>query len=65
MNGGFTAAALRLAGVATRAFGWVPDHFWQATPAELAATLATDDAAATAPLSRTELDALMEREAHD
>jgi hypothetical protein len=32
----FAASALRLAGVAGRAFGWTPNDFWRATPAELA-----------------------------
>lgn len=33
----FADAAARLAGLAGIAFGWTPDTFWQATPAELAA----------------------------
>ena len=61
----FAAAAGRLAGLVTRAFGWVPEQFWQATPAELAAIFATDDTLATTPLSRIELDTMMERETHD
>lgn len=55
----FAACAVRLAGLSTRAFGWTPDAFWHATPAELAAILATDDAAHPAPLGRGELAALM------
>ncbi len=55
----FAASAARLAGLATRAFGWTPDAFWHATPAELAAILATDDAAHPAPLGRGELAELM------
>lgn len=33
----FGEAAGRLAGVAGLLFGWSPDQFWRATPAELAA----------------------------
>jgi hypothetical protein len=33
----FADAAGRLAGLAGLAFGWSPDRFWRATPAELAA----------------------------
>ncbi|OAN64841.1 phage tail assembly chaperone [Sphingomonas sp. TDK1] len=33
----FADAARRLAGLAGLAFGWGPDRFWRATPAELAA----------------------------
>jgi hypothetical protein len=35
----FAEAAGRLAGLAGLAFGWSPDRFWRATPAELAALL--------------------------
>lgn len=33
----FAEGAGRLAGMAGAAFGWSPDAFWRATPAELAA----------------------------
>ncbi|AQR74429.1 phage tail assembly chaperone [Sphingomonas sp. LM7] len=33
----FAVAAVRLAGAVGLAFGWVPDTFWNATPAELGA----------------------------
>ncbi|MEG3153112.1 phage tail assembly chaperone, partial [Sphingomonas sp. ZT3P38] len=33
----FAEAAVRLAGQAGVAFGWTPDVFWRATPAELLA----------------------------
>lgn len=65
MSASFAQAAGRLAGFAIRAFGWSPDQFWQATPAELATALAVDDAAGPATLSRAELHALIERENHD
>ena len=45
----FAERAARLAGVAGVVFGWTPDVFWGATPAELGAlvrALAGEDAAA-------------------
>jgi uncharacterized phage protein (TIGR02216 family) len=57
----FAAGAGRLAGRVPRLLGWQPGEFWQATPAELAAILG-DGRTAPAPLSRTELTDLMERE---
>ena len=59
MSETFAAAALRLCGLSARALGWRPAEFWAATPAELAAVLA-DPAADPAPLSRTDLNRLME-----
>lgn len=63
-EGLFAPGARRLAGLATRAFGWPPDTFWHATPAELAAILAPDELAAAPSLGRSELAQLMERDAH-
>ncbi len=60
----FARSAARLAGLAARALGWRPSEFWAATPAELALSLGTEDAAG-APPSRVELNTLIEREAHD
>lgn len=37
----FAENAARLAGCAGVAFGWSPDLFWQATPAELSALVRT------------------------
>ena len=37
MTPSFAAAARRLAGLVGVAFGWTPETFWQATPAELEA----------------------------
>jgi hypothetical protein len=59
----FGDGAQRLAGLVPRLLGWRPGEFWHATPAELAAILAADRPAA-APLSRTELTALLERDGH-
>lgn len=57
----FAAGALRLAGLTARTLGWRPGDFWNATPAELAAVLAPDAGGEAAPLSRGELNNLMER----
>ncbi len=62
MNEHFGPGASRLAGLCTREFGWTPDQFWQATPAEIAAILTIETPASEVPLSRTELAALMERD---
>jgi uncharacterized phage protein (TIGR02216 family) len=62
MSESFTDGAARLAGLVPRLFGWPPDAFWNATPAELAAILAPEAGGEPAPLSRGELDRLMERE---
>jgi hypothetical protein len=35
--GTFAEAAVRLAGLSAVLFGWTPDAFWRATPAELRA----------------------------
>ena len=59
----FAAGALRLAGLVPRLLGWRPGEFWTATPAELAAIF-TDPADSGAPLTRGELDALMEQDRH-
>lgn len=58
----FADGAQRLAGLVPRALGWRPAEFWAATPAELAAILDDGGATGSAPLSRTELAALMERD---
>lgn len=61
-EGEFAPGALRLAGLACRALGWRPAHFWDATPAELASVLAPQEGGDTAPLTRGELEAMMERD---
>jgi len=59
----FTAGAARLAGLVPRLLGWRPDHVWRATPAELAAIFTADtEAGGGAPLTRTELDQLLEQD---
>lgn len=58
----FTQVAARLAGQAGVAFGWSPDRFWRATPAELMAlvqVLSGADAQA-APPDRGTIAAMME-----
>lgn len=64
MTGAFGPAALRFYALAAQALGWRPDHFWNATPAELAAALAPCAADGAAPLSRAELQNLLEHD-HD
>lgn len=61
MSRHFGPDAARLAGLTARLLGWRPDHFWQATPAELAAILAPLGSG-TAPLGRQDLYRMMERE---
>jgi uncharacterized phage protein (TIGR02216 family) len=59
----FTDSASRLAGLMPRLFGWRPDDFWCATPAELAAIFDPDgESGDAAPLSRAELDSLLEQD---
>ena len=56
----FAQAAARLAGQTGVAFGWTPELFWAATPAELAAlvrALAGEDAA---PPDRNTIGRMME-----
>jgi|JI10StandDraft_1071094.scaffolds.fasta_scaffold66393_2 hypothetical protein len=61
MSDSFGPGAALLAGLAARLLGWRPAEFWGATPAELAAILAPTSSDA-GPLSRTDLNRLMERE---
>ncbi|NKI99803.1 phage tail assembly chaperone [Novosphingobium sp. SG707] len=58
----FGEGSRRLAGLAARLLGWRPHEFWAATPAELAAILAPDAAPGPAPLTREEMNRLMERD---
>ncbi len=58
----FAANAIRLAGIIPRTLGWLPQSFWDATPAELAAIFSTDDPPPGEPLTRSEMVTLMERE---
>ena len=62
MSASFTAAASRLAGVIPRLLGWSPHAFWEATPAEIVAILRPDGPGSEAPLTRSELAALVERD---
>ena len=60
----FSEGAARLAGQVTRLLGWPPDTFWHCTPAELAAILSDPQASGGSFLTRTDLNHLMERDAH-
>lgn len=58
----FGSAALALAGMMARAFGWRPDAFWTATPADVAAVLGPwCEADAAAGIDRAGLAAMMEQ----
>ena len=56
----FACAATRLAGVAGLAFGWAPETFWSATPAELAALAGALRGEEPGPLDPGELARLKE-----
>jgi len=58
----FAEGAARLAGLVPRTLGWPPRELWDATPAELAAIFAAGADDNPAPLTRTELTTLMERD---
>jgi uncharacterized phage protein (TIGR02216 family) len=59
----FADAAVRMAGQAGVLFGWGPERFWNATPAELAALVAViAPGDGTVPLGAAELAALRERD---
>lgn len=52
MDEAFGPAAARLAGFCAVAFGWSPDQFWQATPAEVASVVAALMPADEVPATR-------------
>jgi hypothetical protein len=56
----FAEAAARLAGAAGIAFGWTPDTFWNATPAELGALVRALSGEDAAPLDASEFAQLKE-----
>lgn len=56
----FAGAAARLAGVAGVMFGWSPEAFWRATPAELGALVAVFCPEQAAPIDAGALRRLME-----
>ncbi|WP_083671995.1 phage tail assembly chaperone [Sphingomonas montana] len=58
----FAEAAVRMAGQAGVLFGWGPERFWRATPAELAALAAVVAGDVDVPLGAGELDAMRERD---
>lgn len=57
----FAESAARAAGLAGVAFGWSPDAFWGATPAELNALVQAVRGDAPAPCDRATIDMLKER----
>ena len=60
MSTDFAASAARLAGFAGLAFGWTPEAFWHATPAELSALATAMAGDAGGSLGTRELAQLME-----
>lgn len=56
----FAEAAARLAGAAGAAFGWTPETFWNATPAELAVLVMALRSEETPPLGASEVARLEE-----
>ena len=58
---GFADAAERLAGLTGLLFGWSPDTFWRATPAELGAVVRAASPEAASPPDKDALAALMRR----
>lgn len=57
----FAEAAVRLAGAAGVAFGWRPEEFWRATPAELAALVTALSGEAAEPVDGALLARLKEQ----
>lgn len=64
MNEPFAATTPALCGLAARALGWRPEHFWNATPAELAASLGLLTGQEPAAFDRATLERLMDTD-HD
>ncbi|WP_394270059.1 phage tail assembly chaperone [Qipengyuania sp.] len=62
MSNSFAANAGVLAGLAARELGWRPATFWNATPSELALSLHMPNLPHTAPPSRAQIAAMIERE---
>lgn len=57
----FTESAARLAGAAGVLFGWRPDEFWRATPAELAVLMQALGGDAPEGMGRDDIARLQER----
>jgi uncharacterized phage protein (TIGR02216 family) len=57
----FSQNAARLAGLAGALFGWLPEEFWRATPAELGAVLEAMAGPQSDSASRSDLERLMQR----
>jgi uncharacterized phage protein (TIGR02216 family) len=62
MSASFGPHAVRLYALAARTLGWLPDHFWNATPAELASALCEPAPGEASPLGRAELNSMMEQD---
>ena len=57
--------ALRLCGEVCRALGWLPQEFWQATPAELFCIFTNHDGSPAQGITRGDLAALLEQDRHE
>lgn len=64
MSESFASTARHLSGLVPRLLGWSPEAFWACTPAELAAILAPEAGGEASPLSRADLNRLMEQDRH-
>lgn len=62
MTANFANGLERLNAMAAQYLKWPPDQFWAATPAELLFALADPDANPADPISRDEIEQLLERE---
>lgn len=60
MSATFADSAARLAGLSGASLGWLPNAFWRATPAELAAVLGALAGESEAAGSAEDLTRLME-----
>ena len=60
MSAAFGPQAARLYAVAAQTLGWRPADFWAATPAELAGALLRPGDAGARPITRDELERMME-----
>ncbi len=63
MTDRFGDHARRLAGAASRLFGWPPHWFWRATPSEFAAIFETPENQ-QGGMTRAQLDHLLEQDSN-
>jgi len=61
----FASSLHRAFAVSSQHLGWTPDVFWQATPAELHMAMHDPTQAPVEPISRGDLEHLLERDQND